>query len=326
MEDKSDNLASWQKFLHQRSQTSTLSGQDAAAIDAIVDGEASGDDAHQRTALAWVKLIQSSPMPEPTVGLASRALASVDADVPPVLEITAPMNRRTWFFAGRQLTEYAAMAAAAAILISVLIPGIGQARQSAQRANCTSNLSQMAKAFGTYAASEAGALPVLAQSIDGNWLPRARADEQGYSNADNLLPLVRTNVATQKNLLCPGSGASLVSFDQNANHLPDSVRGYSYVNMFGPARPAWDGKNTTIILADRNPLFVNASIRDPHANSTNHGLRGTNVLSADGSVRWSNSPDIGPAGDNIWTIGKDCKVTYQGTEVPRASDDVFLSP
>lgn len=326
MDERSDNLASWQKFLHQRSQSASLSSADAAAIDAIVDGKASGDDARQRTALAWVKLIQSSPTPEPSARLMSRTMAAVEEDVPAVLEITAPLSKRPFFFAGRQLTEYAAMAAAAAILISILIPGIGVARQNAQRAACTSNLSQMARAFGTYASMENSALPVLARSADGNWMPRTRPDEQGYSNVDNLLPLVRGNLTPQQSLVCPGLGTTLASFDPGLDHVPDAVRGYSYVNMYGKERPTWDGRNTTIILADRNPLFMSTGVRDPHVNSVNHGLRGTNVLTADGSVRWVTTPDVGPAGDNIWTIGKDCKVNYQGTEVPGARDDVFLSP
>lgn len=327
MDDKPDNLPSWQKVLHQRSRPAELSEADAAVIDAIVDNGVSAEDSlRSRTAMSWVRLIQASPMPEPSADLISRTVTAMETDVPPVLEITAPMSRKPFFFAGRQLTEYAAMAAAAAILISVLIPGIGQARQSAQRAACTSNLSQMARAFSHYAAAESGSLPVLTLTAGGNWLPRARVDELGCSNTDNLLPLLRTNLAKPQSLMCPGLDTTQVVFDSTVNHVPDSVRGYSYANMFGPVRPSWDGRNSTIVLADRNPLFINASVRDPHQNSINHGLRGTNVLTADGAVRWANTPDIGPSGDNIWTIGKDCKVNYQGTEVTRVSDDVFLSP
>ncbi len=325
VENENHNFASWQKFLKERSSAVTLSRADADAVDRIVDAQpADPEDLRQRTAMSWVRLIQASPMPESSAGLAARAIAAVEQSQDAgELKVTAPARKRSFIFAGRHLAEYAAMAVAATVIISVLIPGIGQARQAAQRVACTSNLSQLSKAFSNYAAVEASALPVLARPADGNWLPRA--GDKGYSNADNLLPLVRLNYAAPQTLVCPGRDCLPYSLGASG-YLPDNVRGYSYVNLFGPAQPKWDGRVTTIIMADRNPLFIADAGRDPHANSANHGLKGTNVLSADGSVRWASTPDIGPAYDNIWTIGKDCKINYSGTEVAPAADDVFLSP
>ena len=85
----------------------------------------------------------------------------------------------------------------------------------------------------------------------------------------------------------------------------------------------------TIILADRNPLFVDrseASVRNPDMNSQNHAGKGTYLLHADGHVTWELSPNI--AGDNIWTVGKGSNrlIQYAGTELPVGPADVFLSP
>ena len=91
----------------------------------------------------------------------------------------------------------------------------------------------------------------------------------------------------------------------------------------------WDHGRETIVLADKNPLFVAAARADAETgNSPNHDGRGQYVVRADGSVTWEVSPNIGPGRDNIWTVGsgKNQVVTYTGTEVPASLSDVFVCP
>ncbi len=227
------------------------------------------------------------------------------------------------------------MALAAGLLVAVLIPGLGAARQGAKRVACAENLGVMGNAFQLYAADSHDALPTLAQPPDGNWLPRNIADVRagktaGHSNTANLLPLVRDGLVNKECLVCPAHVMASADFDPSLDEIPDSVRGYSYLNVFtvhgAPIHHTWDHSSTTIVLADRNPLFGDPSCHDPHANSFNHGQRGTNVLAADGSVLWVTNPNVGPDNDNIWTISQNDESTYTGTELPVRPNDLFVSP
>ena len=65
--------------------------------------------------------------------------------------------------------------------------------------------------------------------------------------------------------------------------------GYSYVHLYGATKPGWDGKAETIVLADKNPMFLapGEATTNPNKNSLNHAGRGNYLLRADGSVSWS---------------------------------------
>jgi hypothetical protein len=309
----------------------TLSPQDAAALEAVLEGTPASDPAREARVKAWLHTLKQAPVPASSPDLAARALAAIQIDrmrISSRAAQAAPAARtispRRW----RYLKEAAAMATAAAILVAVLIPGIAQARQSARRVACANNLSLMSNAFATYAAANTGELPALAMPANRNWLGLGKAVDD-HSNAANLLPLVAGAYITADHFACPGRGTPAVAMPANPTDVPDGFRGYSYVNLYGPARPSWNGSASTLVLADRNPLFdpdsPNAS---PSRNSTNHGSHGSYVLSADGAVAWQITPNVGPKGDNIWTLGnpQSPRILYSGTEVAESSDDVFLAP
>jgi hypothetical protein len=98
--------------------------------------------------------------------------------------------------------------------------------------------------------------------------------------------------------------------------------------MCTPTPPAWDGRHQNIVLGDRNPLFDPAATLDPQSNSANHAGHGNYLVRADGAVTWETSPNVGPAHDNIWTLGTGPQyaVAYAGTETPTSKNDVFLCP
>lgn len=314
-----------------------LSPPDAAAVDALLDPSAPSltppDPARQARASQWLALLRCAPKPQPAKGLTARTLLAVQQDVDSRSIIRRPIEeiRSRGLRFNRHLAEIAALAIAASLLLAVLLPGLGHARQSAQRAACASNLFTLSDSISTYAASYSSDLPNLGVSPDGSWLPHdptrlAPKHNLPHSNTANLLALVQDGLPPTK-LVCPARDNAPIAFDAEHSDIPDAVRGYSYINLFGPARPTWDHQHTTIVLADRNPLFTNGSATsNAHLNSPNHGPNGTNVLAADGSVNWETSPDIGPDGDNIWTLGKNCNTRYIGTEVAASTKDIFLSP
>lgn len=296
----------------------TLSVADVAALDALVEGRVAEDAVRAERVKGWLKVIGAAKAPTVPADLVARTLARVQSErmkIPVVKEATAPLR-----LAGRRygwVRDLAAMSVAASVLGAVVILGVGQARQSGRRVACASNLMTVATAFEAYAGRNGGALPALAMPADRNWL---RAGTQGHTNAENLLPLAQAGLIRPANLVCAGRMVDASD--------PDSGRGYSYVNLYGAHRPAWDGGHGTIVLGDRNPLFDAQATIDPQSNSANHGRHGNYVVRADGSVTWETSPNVGVGRDNIWTLGRgpEYRTGYVGTETAAVVGDTFLAP
>ena len=329
-----------------------LSAGDGAAVDALLEqrrgaavklGGAAGDggadgagvrvDAARRARVQeWLNVLGTSAVPGTPGDLVERTLGAVQAERMKIAAggsrpaagagtagaEKAARKRRSY------VAEVGAMLVAAGILVTVLIPAVGEIRQSYRRTLCATNLAGDGTAFGSYAAANGHALPSLGASADGNWL---HPGPGGHTNRANLLPLINASYIRPVQLVCAGRGLPEgTAAVPTATDIVDCS--YSYVNMFGPQRPTWDGRSATIVLADANPLFSTPGTKNPDANSFNHAGKGTYVLRADGSVTWETSPDVGPGRDNIWTVneGGQRVTAYVGTETAGSLSDVFLSP
>jgi hypothetical protein len=335
----------------------TLTAADAAVLDALLgqradpssairmhgtgNGEAAGangggEDAERRARVqGWLNVLGSSEVPAVSPGLLERTLGAVErermklrsaASMTP-LPASHAMDKsvggggvRRW----SQWRDVAAMFIAATLLVSVLVPAVGQARQSYRRTLCATDLAVVGKGFAQYAVAFERQLPCLATPADRNWLVPGVG---GHTNTANLLPLVNASYVPATRLICAGRG-----LPDGATAVPTATDirncSYSYINMFGPVRPTWNGNAATIVLADHNPLFVDNATNNPESNSLNHGQKGTYVLRADGHVTWEITPNVGPGHDNIWTVGSGSNrlVKYSGIEVPTSNTDVFLAP
>jgi hypothetical protein len=277
-----------------------LSPEDAAAVDAILDGAPDEGVSRERRERieAWLKILSAAPAPEPRGDLVERTMAAVQADrmrLEPArpAAAAAPM-RGNW---PRRLAEFGAMGVAASIFVAVIIVGLGQSAQSRARTACAENLQKWSTAFRTYSADYGRQLPSLETPADRNWLSSASPT---HSNAANLLPLVNGSLVAREALYCPGNAPKSDETPVTRPTLMDI--GYSYVYLYGPTRPTWNEDHASIILADRNPIFVPGAMGVvADKNSANHHGHGNYVLRADGAVTWETSPNIGPGRDNIWT-------------------------
>ncbi len=124
-------------------------------------------------------------------------------------------RNRTAVAGGFTLVELLVVIGIIAVLISMLLPALNKARDSAKRVQCASNQRQVAMAFFNYAARERGSLPPSYRQKPGvNWayeawalpilfeqklLPYTVGDVQPTWGGDP----VRTNVRTSKVLECP---------------------------------------------------------------------------------------------------------------------------
>jgi hypothetical protein len=269
------------------------------------------------------------------VGLMERTLAAVQSDRMTLhpqegegRNWEPAMRRARW---RRRIGAVGAMVVAASLLLVVTLVMLGQARNANARAACKATLNTVEIGFSDYAADAGNELPYLPVPENKNWL-HGNTPLAATSNTANLIPLVDHNYVPLTAFYCPAvalkpppPSAPLI------NEMPPIS--YSYRVLYGPELPSWDRKHETIIMADRNPLFAagtgGTAPSEEQRNSPNHaGEHGMYVMRADGSVTWEVSPNIGPGGDNIWTIssGKDRVLSYRGDEVPVSTADEMLAP
>ena len=181
------------------------------------------------------------------------------------------------------LIELLVVVAIIALLVSILLPALNQAREQAKTSVCLSNQKNLAVAFVLYAADNDGALPVALAGTNLTW--------DMFHNVVNLGPLVEGGYCSDGHLDCPGV------------HERYTGASYSYQCQLLGAGLRWGSDaRQTVVLGDRNPLIDAYGSREQMPDTTisfNHGGRGQNVLGNDGSTIWLERPVIGRS-DNIW--------------------------
>lgn len=185
------------------------------------------------------------------------------------------MKRRAAF----TLVELLVVIGIIALLLSILMPVLGQAKELARRQQCKGNLGAIAKGISQYA-GEYTYWPVESptimginnigsnRTVNGNPTTIIGVANGGPSTAGPsraLYLLVQYKQASPAAFICPST----------SDHLPDKLPSdktiryydfeteknlsYSYQVMKAPSgkqlRPIWQGSNTSLIyLADRNPI------------------------------------------------------------------------
>jgi len=328
-----------------------LSEAHARAVDDLIDRRALGprlaDDVERPAAppkaLAEVEralaLIGSSPTEEPGDDLVDRTMrrvisaTSIDFDVmrmqstPAGSASTLPIR----------LGEIVAVAAMVLIGASLALPVLVRTREDALRVACQANMSASGKAFAAYAADYIGAMPRGRVEANATWYHIGRAMSAAdpvRSNSSNLYLLGRTGYIDPNTLACPSNEHSPRGMTRDMYDWASAEAvSYSYQNQFGRRTTRLHETPYLAVLADKNPKFL---IRQGETDSLTylgftsrnspslaHGIRGQNILMADGSV-WGSVHPIIPGGDNIW-LARDVE-EYVGNEVPAGPDDTFLVP
>jgi prepilin-type processing-associated H-X9-DG protein len=186
-----------------------------------------------------------------------------------------------------------------AILISILLPTLGRARESANRTACLSNLRQVHLAFHTYANSNRDQVPighrsaskqfnsmVYSMTAGGRWVLFGLLYDAGY-------------IPTRQVLFCPSERNAKFMFDTPENPWPSSpsVPGQNIQSGYGarPQRELPDDLSNPpphlrpFALPRLNKFHQRAIFADLTAARTRVITRhrsGINVLYGDGSARW----------------------------------------
>ena len=245
------------------------------------------------------------------------------------------MNRR-----GFTLIELLVVVAIIALLIAILLPSLGRARELSNRSYCAANLRGILQSMNVYAADQGDTFPTVTSGATAGAYTFASAGNSSNTNADAAINLYYTsgtgassvtacwwilvlkNQVSPKQFICKsdpvGAGSPApISNSSNQFQLDFSASNqFSYSSAFpwsGTSVGGW-WKNITDsslpIMSDMapkngtgNPLAVTNAVPTNAKvwNSNNHGRDGENVAYSDAHAEFARRPDVGPNTDNIWT-------------------------
>jgi len=229
-----------------------------------------------------------------------------------------------------------------ALLISILLPSLNRARETANRVKCGSNLRQIGQAIMLYANENRGNYPrtkyqpgaaiQVHTGVTANdpFFPNnGQAAPSTNDCSADLFLLIRTEDITPEVFVCPSSSAEKDTYGngagasaQNRSNFTDIQRNLSYgmANPYPDTNAVNNGYrlNSTVgaefaIAADINPGVgdgydpqlpdvTSSTATMRKANTRNHNGDGENVLYGDGHVDWVQNPFCGVKRDNVYTI------------------------
>ncbi|MHC4142335.1 MAG: hypothetical protein ACYSUF_10830 [Planctomycetota bacterium] len=259
----------------QHGQPNELCPQDQRLLDALVDcrfdREAMGaltPDQQRRvdSLVSLFELLGDYPVEDADESLVHATLARVDrceeqrasrmafSEAAEANELPARSRFR--------MPDFVSIAAVILIGASIVWPLTSHLNRRSIDTGCANNMRRMGLAFDQYASDFDGAMPIAQAGMFSNW---------------------NTTYCDRSYLNCPG-------------HKGPYGESYSYQWHVPGHRMIWGVDRVTLMLGDRNPLIDGARAGQwlPALTiSLNHGGRGQNVLSTDGSWAWFVEPVFG---------------------------------
>ncbi|MBN2180352.1 MAG: hypothetical protein JW715_00450 [Sedimentisphaerales bacterium] len=240
----------------------------------------------------------------------------------------------------RNLMEVAAVAASIMLIVGVLVPVMDYAHQRNMQNVCGLQMGSFFDGLNSYIADHDGYQPSVSTATGEPWWKIGYQGRENHSNTRRVFLLVRYGYVEPKIFICPGNKNG-----RNYQIEPSQITNYrdfpnrqsvTYSFQISCVR---DGRGKLqcrrVIMSDWNPIFeelpnynstlsVRLNKKLLTVNSSNHNLRGQNVLFGDGRVEFLKSRFIKVSQDDIFTL-QDTDV-YQGIEVPSCETDFFLAP
>ena len=219
------------------------------------------------------------------------------------------MNKRESF----TLTEVLVLTGALSVLTAVLLPALGGARETVNRAACASNLRQIGMAMLAYSEDYRGLFPTCySASAD---FSRRNCDANcagpfGNGGATQFFQLLlkRKYIESPKVFVCPsdrfwGANDAKVFPADSWDHSKDAsdvnpMRGYNKSYFYVSRLSSRKGSKPYLLMADDtwgmpqhcgNSAPPTGEVMPPVGPRDNHGADGRNALFSDGHVAWINS-------------------------------------
>jgi len=298
---------------------------------------------HNQALAAVFRALDSAPEPRPPADLAQRVSARVAAAgpaprvvSPPTAEPDQDREPRGIILRIHSLRDVVAVAAMIVLAVGLGVPSVLHVRERNQRIACSNNLAQVGRGMQMYAASFGDSLPFVGWNpLKMSWQPTNEPNVDTVPNRRHVYALLRGGHVQTMWFVCPAGDAVPMPADQ-VRYRDDFIESrnlsYAYQNMAG-VRPSLLDDPGLPILADDNPCFDDGhplfdvlrrlGVSDPaESNSRAHRRAGQNVLTLDGRVIWTTTPNSGVRGDNIWTLNDVTK--YAGHEGPKSTTDTHL--
>jgi prepilin-type N-terminal cleavage/methylation domain-containing protein len=241
---------------------------------------------------------------------------------------------------GFTLIELLVVVAIIALLIAILLPSLGKARELSNRSVCAANLRGTSQSMNVYASDNQDAYPIILSkpttwTLTGFGTANSSSPDTTLNNifnqngglgsvTQNLWILVITGQVAPKQFVCKSDAvgsATNASATVNTSYAPwfntggtSSVDSLSYsfawpwtaTNIGGWWRNATDA--SLPLMSDMAPKSgtgpsPTAAPNTPakrEANSFTHQRDGQNVGYGDAHAEFARRPDIGQSNDNIW--------------------------
>ena len=210
------------------------------------------------------------------------------------------------------LVELLVVIGVIAVLISILLPTLGKARNQAQKVKCASNLRQIGTAIIMYAGEQKGWYP--AHVANGPTYARHTAGTNGRNLYTTLAPIIRNPSI----FYCPSSAITpdspgMWNFPSGAGNILMDYQILVAWEQPGSGGVQWIGPNakfvermgrvdpTWIMASDQAwnqisgatmPSWVNHAYMPNNAQVTYKFWKGQNTLFYDGHVEWKDSKDV----------------------------------
>jgi prepilin-type processing-associated H-X9-DG protein len=238
------------------------------------------------------------------------------------------------------LTETAAIAASIMLIVGILVPTMGLARQKYWQKKCAVQLGNFFQGLNNYISDHDGRQPSVETAAGAPWWKVGYQGQENQSNTRKVYLLVLNNYISPGEFICPSNKVSRnlqieSSKVRTYRDFPD--RRYVTYSFQINCNKTQSGKLQCRkpIMADLNPLFEKLPTYDSQfrvrldkrlltINSSNHNGRGQNVLFGDGRVEFQKTRYTGITQDDIFTL-QDTDI-YRGVEVPSCETDFFLAP